>query len=104
MLQESGAAQRPLNVTAASGMAEIKQLTQGLDRLDNKKLDLQRFVPSEKKTQEIKALSVGAKLDRALGHRLSNQDATFSKKGSRLSILGNKQITPMSMVSEKSAM
>ena len=80
-------------------MAEIKQLTQGLDRLENKKLDMQRFVPSEKKSNEIKALSVGAKLDRALGHRLSNQDATFSKK--RLSILGYKQ---MGVLTEKSGL
>jgi hypothetical protein len=97
MLQESGAAQRPLNVTAASGMAEISQLTQGLDRLGNKKLDLQRFIPSEKKTEEIKALSVGAKLDRALGHRMANQDAVFSKKRP-ISILGHKH---MEVVSEK---
>lgn len=80
-------------------MAEIKQLTQGLDRLENKKLDMQRFVPSEKKSNEIKALSVGAKLDRALGHRLSNQDASFSKK--RLSILGHKH---MAVLSEKQEM
>lgn len=98
MLQESGANSRPLNITAASGMHEINQFTQGLDRLGNKKLELQRFVPSEKKTEEIKALSVGAKLDRALGHRMSNQDATFSKKSSRLSILGTKH---MAVVSEK---
>ena len=100
MLQESGASQRPLNVSAASGMQEIKEFTQGLDRLENKKLDSQRFVPTEKKTNEIKALSVGAKLDRALGHRMSNQDATFSKKRP-YSILGTKH---MEMVSEKQAM
>jgi hypothetical protein len=77
-------------------MAEIKQFTQGLDRLENKKLDMQRFVPSEKKSNEIKALSVGAKLDRALGHRMANQDASFSKK--RLSILGHKH---MAVLTEK---
>jgi hypothetical protein len=96
MLQEAGSANRHLNVSAASGMAEIKQFTQGLDRLENKKLDLQRFVPSEKKSDEIRALSVGAKLDRALGHRLANQDATFTKK--RFSILGHKR---MEVLTEK---
>lgn len=80
-------------------MAEIKQLTQGLDRLGNKKLDSQRFVPSEKKRDEIKALSVGAKLERALGHRLANQDASFSKK--RISILGHKH---MEVLTEKGGM
>ena len=74
-------------------MAEIKQFTQGLDRLSNKKLEQQRFVPSEKKKDEISSLSVGAKLERALGRRMANQDAVLrSSKKRPVSILGNKQM------------
>ena len=88
-----------LNVTAASGMAEIKQFTQGLDRLSNKKLEQQRFVPSEKKKDEISTLSIGAKVERALGRRMANQDAVLrSSKKRPMSILGNKR---MDVLSEK---
>ena len=87
-----------LNVTAASGMAEIKQFTQGLDRLGNKKLEQQRFVPSEKKKTEISSLSLGAKVERALGRRMANQDAVLSSKKRPISILGNKR---MDVLSEK---
>ncbi|RMD42449.1 hypothetical protein DV735_g2657, partial [Chaetothyriales sp. CBS 134920] len=87
-----------LNITAASGMAEINQFTQGLDRLSNKKLEQQRFVPSEKKIDEISTLSIGAKVERALGRRMANQDATPSSKKRPLSILGHKK---MEILSEK---
>ncbi|RMZ86748.1 hypothetical protein DV736_g6027, partial [Chaetothyriales sp. CBS 134916] len=86
----------PLNITAASGMAEIKQFTQGLDRLSNKKLEQQRFVPSEKKIDEISTLSIGAKVERALGRRMANQDATPSCKKRPLSILGHKKTDVLS--------
>jgi len=85
-----------LNISAASGMQEIKNLTKGLNRLDNKKLEEQRFVPTQKKTDEIKSLSIGAKIEKTLGRRMTNQDATFKNK--RISILGNKH---MDVVSEK---
>ncbi|KIX02683.1 uncharacterized protein Z518_08625 [Rhinocladiella mackenziei CBS 650.93] len=63
-----------------TGMAEIRQLTQGLDRLENKHLEQQRFVPSQKKTDDLSKLSLGAKVDRALGRRMSNQDAVLRVK------------------------
>jgi hypothetical protein len=61
-------------------MAEIKHVTQGLDRLENKHLQQQRFVPSLKKTDELSKLSLGAKVERALGRRMSNQDAVLRVK------------------------
>jgi hypothetical protein len=63
-------------------MAEIKHVTQGLDRLENKHLQQQRFVPSLKKTDELSKLSLGAKVERALGRRMSNQDAVLRPKRS----------------------
>ncbi|EXJ87029.1 hypothetical protein A1O3_03986 [Capronia epimyces CBS 606.96] len=67
-------------VSAEAGMAEIRQLTQGLDRLENKHLDQQRFVPSQKKTDDLSKLSLGAKVERALGRRMTDQDAVFRVK------------------------
>ena len=61
-------------------MAEIKQFTQGLDRLENKHLAQQRFVPSAQKSDDLSKLALGAKLDRALGRRMTSQDAVMSKK------------------------
>jgi len=61
-------------------MAEIKHVTQGLDRLENKHLQEQRFVPSQKKTDDLSKLSLGAKVERALGRRMSNQDAVLRVK------------------------
>jgi len=55
-------------------MQEIKQLSQGLERLENKPLAEQRFVPSEQKNDTMSKLSLGAKVDRALGRRMTNQD------------------------------
>lgn len=55
-------------------MQEIKQLSQGLQRLENKPLSEQRFVPSEAKKDTMSKVSLGAKVERALSRRLSNQD------------------------------
>jgi len=61
-------------------MAEISQLTRSLDRLENKHLQQQRFVPSQKKSDDLSKLSLGAKVERALGRRMSDQDAVFRVK------------------------
>ena len=69
-------------------MAEIRQLTQGLDRLENKHLQQQRFVPSQKKTDDLSKLSLGAKVERALGRRMTDQDAVLRVK--RPNVQGSK--------------
>jgi len=76
----SGSEIANVTVSPEVGMAEIRHVTQGLDRLENKHLQQQRFVPSLKKTDELSKLSLGAKVDRALGRRMSNQDAVFRVK------------------------
>jgi len=67
-------------VTAERGRAEITHITQGLDRLENKHLAQQRFVPSAQKSEDLSKLALGAKLERALGRRMGNQDAVMRKK------------------------
>ncbi len=59
---------------------EINHITEGLDKLENKKLASQRFVPSEKKSESLSKLALGAKLERALDRRLGGQDAVMRKK------------------------
>ena len=61
-------------------MAEIKELGQGLDRLKDKRLEQQRFVASAQKTDELSKLALGAKLERALGRRMTTQDAVMRVK------------------------
>jgi hypothetical protein len=61
-------------------MAEIKEWTQGLDRLESKRLQQQRYVPSAQKSDDLSKLALGAKLDRALQRRMTGQDAVFRKK------------------------
>jgi hypothetical protein len=78
-------------------MAEIKQITKDLEKLENKQLSQQRYIPTQKKTDELSQLNLGAKLERSLGRRMASQDATFTKK--RFSILGNKKMEPI--LSEK---
>jgi len=71
------------STSAESGLAEIKEFTHGLDRLDNKDLDQQRFVPSQKKLDDLSKISLGAKVEKALGRRMTNQDAVFRPKPMR---------------------
>jgi hypothetical protein len=59
---------------------EITQITEGLEKLENKKLASQRFVPSVEKTENLSKLALGAKLERALGRRLGGQDAVMRQK------------------------
>lgn len=73
-----------------TGMAEIKQLTQGLDRLENKHLQQQRFVPSPQKTDDLSKLALGAKVERALGRRMTDQDAVMTVRKQKIGILSEK--------------
>lgn len=56
---------------------EINYITEGLDKLENKKLASQRFVPSKEKSENLSKLALGAKLERALDRRLGGQDAVM---------------------------
>ncbi|RVX74678.1 hypothetical protein B0A52_01805 [Exophiala mesophila] len=85
--------------SADTGMAEIRQLTQGLDRLENKHLQQQRFVPSQKKTDDLSKLSLGAKVERALGRRMTDQDAVLRVK--RPNLVSSKSVPISSFMDEK---
>lgn len=59
---------------------ELNIITEGLEKLENKKLASQRFVPTEKKSEDLSKLALGAKLERALDRRMGGQDAVMRKK------------------------
>jgi hypothetical protein len=60
-------------------MADIKDYSEGVERLENKPLDKQRFVPSAEKSDNLNKLALGAKVERALGRRMTSQDAVMRK-------------------------
>lgn len=68
------------SLTSDSAHQEIKDIEEGLQKLDNKKLASQRFVPSQEKSESLSKLALGAKLERALDRRMGGQDAVMRKK------------------------
>lgn len=90
------------NLTTASdtsGMQEIKDLTTGLQRLENKNLAQQRFVPSESKKDVMSKISLGAKVERALSRRMANQDYVRKEKPSAPPMRKHKDV--LEVLSEK---
>lgn len=78
------------NTSLANGdprMAEIKEWEMGFNRLESKRLQQQRFVPSPEKTENLSKLALGAKVERALNRRLSGQDAAPRKAMSEKSAM-----------------
>ncbi|TVY67513.1 hypothetical protein LSUE1_G005814 [Lachnellula suecica] len=65
------------SLSSASAQQEIKDIEEGLEKLENKKLASQRFVPSQEKSENFSKLALGAKLERALGRRMGSQDAVM---------------------------
>lgn len=65
--------------TMDSATAEIQSIEKGLDRMENKALAQQRVFLSEEKCANLSKLALGAKLERALGRRMTSQDAVMRK-------------------------
>ena len=64
-------------MTNDSRTNEIRELGEGLERLENKRLSQQRFVPTPEKSESLSKLALGAKVERALGRRMTGQDAVM---------------------------
>ncbi|KAA8647565.1 hypothetical protein EYZ11_007012 [Aspergillus tanneri] len=60
-------------------LAEFHNLRDGLERLENKPLQKQRFVPTPEKTDNLNKLALSAKVERALDRRMTGQDAIMRK-------------------------
>jgi hypothetical protein len=73
----------PSHLSEASSTAgdpksqDIKSWNAGFNRLEDKRLVQQRYALTSEKTDDMSKLALGAKLDRALGRRMSGQDAVF---------------------------
>src|ERR1700716_59906 len=63
---------------------EVNHITEGLHKLENKKLATQRYVPSEQKSEVLSKLALGAKLERALDRRMDGQDAVMRVREKRV--------------------
>lgn len=61
-------------------IADIRSFATVLDRMNDERVDRQRFVMSSNKTEEVSKIALGAKVDRALSRRMVGQDAVFRKK------------------------
>ncbi|KAI9685937.1 MAG: hypothetical protein M1820_010723 [Bogoriella megaspora] len=64
---------------------EFKTWSASFDRLEDKRLQQQRYVPSAQKDGDMSKLALGAKVERALGRRMTGQDATFRPRTKVLS-------------------
>lgn len=64
-------------------MSELKEITDGIERLDSKHLQAQRFQPSEEKRDYLAKLALGAKVERALRWRMTGQDAVWRPRPKR---------------------
>jgi len=58
--------------------ADIKSWSGALQRLQDSRLEKQRFVMNDHKTEDLAKLALSAKVERALARRLVGQDAAFS--------------------------
>ncbi|KAK4040202.1 hypothetical protein C8A01DRAFT_35804 [Parachaetomium inaequale] len=67
----------PTVLSTDSVTAEIRPIVDGLERLKNPRLADQRVFLNEEKTTKLAKLALGAKLERALGRRMTGQDAVM---------------------------
>lgn len=69
-----------LSSTSDPKSADIKSWSGALERMQDARLDKQRYVMSDGKGEEVSKLALGAKVERALSRRMVGQDATFRSK------------------------
>ena len=77
------ASDNTMNSTSTSGdplSQDIKEWSQGLERLESKRLQQQRYHPSTEKSDNLSNLALVAKVERALGRRMTSQDAVLRPK------------------------
>ncbi len=59
---------------------DLKSWSGALERMQDERLDKQRYVMSGNKSEEVSKLALGAKVERALARRMVGQDAQFKPK------------------------
>ncbi len=82
----------PTVLSTDSVTAEIRPIVDGLERLKNPRLADQRVFLNEEKSANFAKLALGAKLDRALGRRMTGQDAVMRpRKSSVVEVTSEKE-------------
>ncbi|KAI9747780.1 MAG: hypothetical protein M4579_007389 [Chaenotheca gracillima] len=61
-------------------VVDIKHIGEGLNRLENKTLQQQRYTQSPEQSDHLSKLALQAKLERALDRRMTSQDAVLREK------------------------
>ena len=69
-----------ISSTGDPRLQDISLLTKGLERLESKRLQQQRYQPTPEKRDNLSKLALGAKVERALGRRMTSQDAVLRTK------------------------
>ncbi|EMC94596.1 hypothetical protein BAUCODRAFT_35827 [Baudoinia panamericana UAMH 10762] len=59
---------------------DLKAFAGFLDRMQDGRLDKQRYEMTSNKSEEVSKLALGAKVERALARRMTAQDAQFTNK------------------------
>ncbi|KAL1311724.1 hypothetical protein AAFC00_001821 [Neodothiora populina] len=59
---------------------DLKTWSAGFERMQDERLEKQRYVMSGKKGDEVSLTALGAKVERALGRRMTGQDAVFTPR------------------------
>ncbi|KAI4145005.1 MAG: hypothetical protein LQ340_006463 [Diploschistes diacapsis] len=84
----SGVPSLASQTTTSSGDStshDIKAFAKGLERLDSKRLQQQRYSPSTEKSESLSKIALGAKVERALDRRMGNQDAFMRPRSTIIS-------------------
>ncbi|KAK3058080.1 hypothetical protein LTR09_001157 [Extremus antarcticus] len=71
--------------------ADIKSWSGSLERMQDERLEKQRYTMSSNKSDEVSKLALGAKVERALARRMVGQDATFSTSSRKKTFNGEKR-------------
>lgn len=85
--EKSGMLYNPAAAASSTSLAstdprsqDIKQWSEGFERMQDQRLQKQRYEMSGKKSDEVSITALGAKVERALGRRMTGQDAVFTPR------------------------
>ena len=71
------------NSNDARSSNDLSKYKSGVDRMESKRLQDQRYVPSSEKDDMMDKLALAGKVSKALDRRFSSQDAEWKPKKSK---------------------
>ncbi|RKF58755.1 hypothetical protein OnM2_065033 [Erysiphe neolycopersici] len=91
----AGLAPTPSLTSLDSAHQEFYEIEAFMQKLENKKLTTQRFIPTQEKIEFLSKLAFSAKLERALERRLIGQDAVMRDRKLQASMDKNEKMVPV---------